>query len=265
MPNDLSDSGGPRGPPGPSPTEGPPHRAAGGPLSILTTGIRFFIFSFKKVAASRISKAVSLFCCLLLPAEGPPSRPGPPSCFAVDFCRRGAPLSPARRRGRSFNAAGATSAAGAAATSVGTAAAATYAGAAAAAATATAGARQTSGSSSESTTNTTSRSSTSKSSGRGSISSNSSSSKRTSNTSSSSSNNSSSRMALLRPLRAGDLHALSLVNGDVFTETFGLSFYLRYLSCWPELCIAAEGPDGALLGYIIGGSPRYSSCLLAVR
>ncbi|KAL8455572.1 hypothetical protein Emag_000701 [Eimeria magna] len=59
-------------------------------------------------------------------------------------------------------------------------------------------------------------------------------------------------MAVLRPLRAGDLHALELVNGDVFTETFGLSFYLKHLSAWPELCIAAEAPDGALLGYIIG-------------
>ncbi|KAL8274850.1 hypothetical protein Esti_001202 [Eimeria stiedai] len=73
-----------------------------------------------------------------------------------------------------------------------------------------------------------------------------------SNSSSSNNSNSSTTMALLRPLRAGDLHALELVNGDVFTETFGLSFYLKYLSAWPELCIAAEAPDGALLGYIIG-------------
>lgn len=59
-------------------------------------------------------------------------------------------------------------------------------------------------------------------------------------------------MALLRPLTAGDLHCLELVNCDVFTETFAHPFYLKYLASWPELSIAAEAPDGTVIGYIIG-------------
>lgn len=59
-------------------------------------------------------------------------------------------------------------------------------------------------------------------------------------------------MAVLRPMTPADLHRLSLVNCDTFTETFAQAFYLKYLSSWQELCIAAEAPDGALLGYIIG-------------
>ncbi|XP_026193430.1 N-terminal acetyltransferase B complex catalytic subunit NAA20 [Cyclospora cayetanensis] len=59
-------------------------------------------------------------------------------------------------------------------------------------------------------------------------------------------------MAALRPLTAADLHALDVVNCDVFTETFAHPFYLKYLSSWPDLCYAAEAPDGAVLGYIIG-------------
>ena len=59
-------------------------------------------------------------------------------------------------------------------------------------------------------------------------------------------------MAILRPLTAADLHALELVNSDAFTETFAHPFYLKYLSSWPELCTAAEAPDGTLLGYVIG-------------
>ena len=34
------------------------------------------------------------------------------------------------------------------------------------------------------------------------------------------------------------------MNTDVFTETFGLNFYLGYLATWPEYFSTAEGPAG---------------------
>ncbi|QRV89510.1 GNAT family acetyltransferase [Ceratobasidium sp. AG-Ba] len=41
-------------------------------------------------------------------------------------------------------------------------------------------------------------------------------------------------------------------NLDVWTETYSISFYLSYLSKWPELCAAEVSPSGRMMGYVIG-------------
>ena len=38
-------------------------------------------------------------------------------------------------------------------------------------------------------------------------------------------------------------------NLDPFTETYGLSFYLQYLTHWPEYFQIAESPNGDIMGY----------------
>ncbi|UYV74595.1 NAA20 [Cordylochernes scorpioides] len=43
-------------------------------------------------------------------------------------------------------------------------------------------------------------------------------------------------------------------NLDPLTETYGLAFYLQYLSHWPEYFQVAEAPNGDLMGYIMGKS-----------
>lgn len=59
----------------------------------------------------------------------------------------------------------------------------------------------------------------------------------------------------LAPLTAADLHCLTEINSDPFTETFSHAFYVQYLSLWPSLCVKALAPDGEIAGYIIGGMP----------
>jgi len=59
-------------------------------------------------------------------------------------------------------------------------------------------------------------------------------------------------MSALRAFRATDLFKFNNINLDVWTETFGISFYLHYLSHWPDLCCAQEAPSGRLMGYVIG-------------
>lgn len=52
-------------------------------------------------------------------------------------------------------------------------------------------------------------------------------------------------MSRLRPLRATDLFKFNRINLDHFTETYSTSYYLSYLSLWPELCfIAAPIAEG---------------------
>lgn len=46
-------------------------------------------------------------------------------------------------------------------------------------------------------------------------------------------------MSRLRPFRASDLFKFNRVNLDHFTETYSTSYYLSYLSLWPELCFIA--------------------------
>lgn len=38
-------------------------------------------------------------------------------------------------------------------------------------------------------------------------------------------------------------------NLDAFTETYGFTFYLQYLTQWPEYFQVAEAPSGELMGY----------------
>ncbi|CAO1635648.1 unnamed protein product [Parajaminaea phylloscopi] len=46
-------------------------------------------------------------------------------------------------------------------------------------------------------------------------------------------------MSRLRPFQASDLFKFNRVNLDHFTETYSTSYYLSYLSYWPELCFVA--------------------------
>ncbi|KIP06234.1 hypothetical protein PHLGIDRAFT_19489 [Phlebiopsis gigantea 11061_1 CR5-6] len=59
-------------------------------------------------------------------------------------------------------------------------------------------------------------------------------------------------MSVLRPFRATDLFKFNNINLDIWTETYGISFYLSYLARWPDLCCAQEAPSGRMMGYIIG-------------
>ncbi|KAF1815791.1 acyl-CoA N-acyltransferase [Eremomyces bilateralis CBS 781.70] len=59
-------------------------------------------------------------------------------------------------------------------------------------------------------------------------------------------------MASVRPMVASDLFKLSTCNLDHLTETYGVNFYLDYLTKWPELCRVLEGQDGQIEGYILG-------------
>jgi N-terminal acetyltransferase B complex catalytic subunit len=53
-------------------------------------------------------------------------------------------------------------------------------------------------------------------------------------------------------MRASDLQHFNNINLDRWTEMYTTSFYLGYLTRWPELCVVAETPDsGVLAGYII--------------
>jgi len=59
-------------------------------------------------------------------------------------------------------------------------------------------------------------------------------------------------MSVLRPFKATDLFKFNNINLDVWTETYGISFYLSYLSRWPDLCNVQEAPSGRMMGYVLG-------------
>ncbi|KAJ7355817.1 N-acetyltransferase [Mycena olivaceomarginata] len=61
-------------------------------------------------------------------------------------------------------------------------------------------------------------------------------------------------MSVLRPFSASDMFKFNNINLDVWTETYGLSFYLNYLSTWPDLCYVQAAPSGRLMGYILGNA-----------
>ncbi|XP_063705444.1 N-alpha-acetyltransferase 20 [Culicoides brevitarsis] len=59
-------------------------------------------------------------------------------------------------------------------------------------------------------------------------------------------------MTTLRPFVCDDMFKFNNVNLDALTETYGLSFYMQYLSQWPEYLQVAESPNGEIMGYIMG-------------
>ncbi|XP_046860014.1 N-alpha-acetyltransferase 20-like [Xenia sp. Carnegie-2017] len=59
-------------------------------------------------------------------------------------------------------------------------------------------------------------------------------------------------MVTIRPFKCDDLFHFANVNLDPLTETYGIQFYLQYLSRWPEYFQVAESPDGQIMGYIMG-------------
>jgi N-terminal acetyltransferase B complex catalytic subunit len=56
-------------------------------------------------------------------------------------------------------------------------------------------------------------------------------------------------MSTIRPMRATDLLRITTTNLDHLTETYNISFYLEYLTKWPDLCRVIEGIDGQIEGY----------------
>ncbi|CAK5277104.1 unnamed protein product [Mycena citricolor] len=61
-------------------------------------------------------------------------------------------------------------------------------------------------------------------------------------------------MSVLRSFKADDMFKFNNINLDVWTETYGLAFYLNYLSTWPDLCYVQAAPSGRLMGYILGNA-----------
>ncbi|KAJ7481033.1 N-acetyltransferase [Mycena galericulata] len=61
-------------------------------------------------------------------------------------------------------------------------------------------------------------------------------------------------MSVLRPFKAEDMFKFNNINLDVWTETYGLGFYLNYLANWPDLCYVQAAPSGRLMGYILGNA-----------
>ncbi|PPQ66650.1 hypothetical protein CVT26_009404 [Gymnopilus dilepis] len=59
-------------------------------------------------------------------------------------------------------------------------------------------------------------------------------------------------MSILRPFKASDMFKFNNINLDVWTETYGIGFYLSYLSRWPDLCCVQEAPSGRMMGYVLG-------------
>ncbi|KAJ1922287.1 N(alpha)-acetyltransferase 20, NatB catalytic subunit [Mycoemilia scoparia] len=42
------------------------------------------------------------------------------------------------------------------------------------------------------------------------------------------------------------------LNLDFFTETYDITFYLKYIATWPDIFNVAETPNGNLMGYVMG-------------
>jgi len=50
-----------------------------------------------------------------------------------------------------------------------------------------------------------------------------------------------------------DLFKFNNINLDVLTETYNMTFYLQYMSRWPESFVVAEAPNNdGLMGYVLG-------------
>ncbi|XP_021114233.1 N-alpha-acetyltransferase 20-like [Heterocephalus glaber] len=58
-------------------------------------------------------------------------------------------------------------------------------------------------------------------------------------------------MTTLQAFTCDDLFCFN-INLDPLTETYGIPFYLQYLTHWPEYFILPEAPGRKLIGYIMG-------------
>lgn len=70
------------------------------------------------------------------------------------------------------------------------------------------------------------------------------------------------KMTTLRQFRCDDLFRYNSINLDPLTETYGLGFYLQYMTRWPEYFLVAESPSGDLMGYIMGKAEGESMMLV---
>lgn len=59
-------------------------------------------------------------------------------------------------------------------------------------------------------------------------------------------------MTTLRQFTMDDLLKFNNVNLDVLTETYNMSFYMSYMSRWPESFTVATDPTGNIMGYVLG-------------
>lgn len=59
-------------------------------------------------------------------------------------------------------------------------------------------------------------------------------------------------MTTLRQFCLDDLLRFNPINLDILTETYNGSFYMSYLSTWPESFVVAESLHGQLMGYVLG-------------
>ena len=59
-------------------------------------------------------------------------------------------------------------------------------------------------------------------------------------------------MTTIRQFKLDDLLVFNNVNLDVLTETYNLSFYMTYMSQWPESFFAARSPGNKIMGYCLG-------------
>nr|CAG8487134.1 5890_t:CDS:2 [Entrophospora candida] len=59
-------------------------------------------------------------------------------------------------------------------------------------------------------------------------------------------------MSVLRRFKATDLFKVNNINLDVLTETYNITFYLSYLSRWPDLFCLQESSNGIIMGYVMG-------------
>ncbi|GAA5953918.1 hypothetical protein JCM3765_000691 [Sporobolomyces pararoseus] len=64
-------------------------------------------------------------------------------------------------------------------------------------------------------------------------------------------------MSLLRPFSALDLFSFNGINLDVWTETYGVNYYLSYMSTWPDLFSVVESAGGT--SKMIGSRGRSAS------
>ncbi|CAJ1950514.1 unnamed protein product [Cylindrotheca closterium] len=64
-------------------------------------------------------------------------------------------------------------------------------------------------------------------------------------------------MTTIRQFKMDDLLKFNNINLDYLTETYYMSFYMSYMSQWPEAFTVAEAANGSLMGYNLGKAEGY--------